>query len=63
MGLIEELLNKDDIKAYTVFKETVDKCNESNEYYQYFDEFLSFLDNKSAFVRIRGFILCFKETK
>ena len=63
MGLIEELLNKDDIKAYTVFKETVDKCNESNEYYQYFDEFLSFLDNKSAFVRVRGFILCFKETK
>ena len=56
MGLIEELLNKDDIKAYTVFKVTVDKCNESNEYYQYFDEFLSFLDNKSAFVRVRGYI-------
>ena len=56
--IIELLQDKDDKKAYSLEKEIVIKSAESDEYYMYFDEFISLLTAKSSYVRTRGFCLC-----
>lgn len=56
--LIEELQDKDDKKAYALAKEIGAKSAQSDEYYQYFEEFVSLLNSKSSYVRTRGFVLC-----
>ena len=57
MDIIAELQNKEDKKAYTLVKELVEKSAESSEYYSYFDDFISLLDDKSSYIRTRGLVL------
>lgn len=55
--IIELLKDKDDKKAYEFAKEIGAKSAESNEYYALFDSFINMLEEKSSYVRTRGFIL------
>lgn len=57
MNIILELQNKDHKKAYALTKEISAKSAESSEFYSYFDDFISLLDNKSSYIRMRGFLL------
>lgn len=56
---INVLYNKDDKEAYCVLKELELLCSESDELYQYFDEFLNMLVNEKSYVKVRGYsIIC-----
>lgn len=57
-NLINKLQDKDDKKAYELFKEINAKSAISNDYYSCFDDFLDLINSKSSFVRTRGFTLC-----
>lgn len=57
-NIIEALQDKNDKQAYELSKEIDTKSSASDEYYQYFDDFISLITAKSSFVRARGFILC-----
>ncbi|MBS7020944.1 MAG: SufBD protein [Firmicutes bacterium] len=55
----KKLCDKDNQKAYQTLLEFEMITTESNELYPYFDLFLSLLDDKHSFVRVRGFrIIC-----
>lgn len=45
-------------QAYSLQKEICAKSAVTDEYYPYFDDFVSLLDAKSSYVRTRGFLLC-----
>ena len=62
-NIIEKLQDKDDKKAYELSKEICALSKTSDEYYPYFDDFLSFITAKSSFVRVRGFILCSSQAR
>lgn len=56
---IENLYNEDNNSAYKTLLELETITTESNELYNYFDEFLKMLNNEKTFVRVRGFrIIC-----
>lgn len=55
--IIEMLKNKDDKKAYNFAKEISAKSADTDEYYALFDSFIGMLDDKSSYVRTRGFCL------
>lgn len=57
-SLIQELQDKDDRKAYALSKEICAKSAATDEYYAYFDGFVSLMNAKSSYVRTRGFVLC-----
>lgn len=57
MNIILELQNKDNSRAYAVFKEVLERSKETDEYYSYFDDFVGLLSDMSSYVRTRGFIL------
>lgn len=57
-SLIQELQDKDDRKAYALLKEICAKSAATDEYYAYFDGFVSLMNAKSSYVRTRGFVLC-----
>ncbi len=57
MNIIEQLQDKDNKKAYDLCQELSRESSESNKYYPYFNDFISLLSNKNAYVRTRGFIL------
>lgn len=57
-NVIEALQDKDDKKAYALFKEIGARSAASDEYYSYFDDFLGLINAKSSYVRTRGFALC-----
>lgn len=51
-NVIEALQDKDDKKAYALFKEIGARSAASDEYYSYFDDFLGLFTAKSAKLRI-----------
>jgi len=55
--IIEVLQDKDDRKAYALFKEINAKSAESSEYYQYFDRFVALTSSENSYVRTRSFCL------
>ena len=55
--IIEALQDKDDRKAYALFKEINAKSAESDEYYQYLDRFVVLTSSENSYVRTRGFCL------
>lgn len=57
-ALIYALQDKDDKKAYALSREISTKSASSDEFYSYFDDFVSFLNARSSYVRTRGFLLC-----
>lgn len=57
-NVIKALQDKDDKKAYALFKEISARSAASDEYYSCFDDFLGLLNAKSSYVRTRGFALC-----
>ena len=54
---IRILLDKDDKVAYKTLIELEKELSESNNFYNYFNEFLNMLTNDKTFVRVRGFRL------
>lgn len=54
---IKNLYNKDNNIAYKALLELETMATESNELYNYFNEFLEMLNNEKTFVRVRGFRL------
>lgn len=56
--LILKLQDKDDKKAYELAKQIGVASASSDEYYSYFNDFLSMINAKSSYVRTRGFSLC-----
>ena len=54
---IENLYNEDNNSAYKTLLELETITTESNELYNYFNEFLNMLNNSKAFIRVRGFRL------
>lgn len=61
--IIMELQNKDNQKAYALFKEINAKSTNSDEFYSYFDNFIGLLTHKSSYVRTRGFCLACAQAK
>ena len=57
-NIIKALQDKDDKKAYALFKEIGTRSAASDEYYSCFDDFLGLLNAKSSYVGTRGFALC-----
>ena len=54
---IENLYNEDNNNAYQTLLELETITTESNELYNYFNEFLKMLSNDKTFIRVRGFRL------
>lgn len=54
---IENLYNEDNNIAYKTLLELETMTTESNELYNYFNEFLKMINNKKTFIRVRGFRL------
>ena len=54
---IKNLYNEDNNSAYKTLLELEIITTESNELYNYFNEFLNMLNNKKTFIRVRGFRL------
>lgn len=54
---IENLYNEDNNSAYKTLLELETITAESNELYNYFNEFLKMLNNEKTFIRVRGFRL------
>lgn len=57
MNIIEGLTNKKDTEAHKLLLELEKLSEESDQFYAYFDDFLTLLQSKSSFVRTRGFRL------
>lgn len=56
---IKNLYNEDNNSAYKTLLELETITTESNELYNYFNEFLKMLNNEKTFIRVRGFrIIC-----
>ena len=56
---IKNLYNEDNNSAYKTLLELEFITTESNELYNYFNEFLKMLNNEKTFIRVRGFrIIC-----
>ena len=56
---IKNLYNEDNKSAYKTLLELETITTESNELYNYFNEFLKMLNNEKTFIRVRGFrIIC-----
>lgn len=51
------MYNEDNNSAYKTLLELETTATESNELYNYFNEFLKMLSNSKTFVRVRGFRL------
>lgn len=54
---IKNLYNEDNDIAYKTLLELETMTTESNELYNYFNEFLKMLSNEKTFIRVRGFRL------
>lgn len=54
---IENLYNEDNTIAYKTLLELETLTTESNDLYNYFNEFLKMLSNEKTFIRVRGFRL------
>lgn len=54
---IKNLYNEDNNSAYKTLLELEIIATESNELYNYFNEFLKMLNNEKTFIRVRGFRL------
>lgn len=54
---IKNLYNEDNNSAYKTLLELETITTESNELYDYFNEFLKMLNNEKTFIRVRGFRL------
>ena len=54
---IKNLYNEDNNSAYKTLLELEIITTESNELYNYFNEFLKMLNNEKTFIRVRGFRL------
>lgn len=54
---INNLYNEDNNSAYKTLLELETITTESNELYNYFNEFLKMLNNEKTFIRVRGFRL------
>ena len=54
---IKNLYNEDNNSAYKTLLEFEFITTESNELYNYFNEFLKMLNNEKTFIRVRGFRL------
>lgn len=54
---IENLYNENNNSAYKTLLELETMTTESNELYNYFNEFLKMLSNEKTFIRVRGFRL------
>ena len=54
---VENLYNEDNNIAYKTLLELETITTESNDLYNYFDEFLKMLNNDKTFIRVRGFRL------
>lgn len=54
---IKKLYNKDNNTAYKTLLELETTATETNELYNYFNEFLEMLNNEKTFIRVRGFRL------
>lgn len=52
---VSNLYNKDNVKAYKTLLELETLSTESNELYNYFNEFLKMLNSEKSLVRVRGF--------
>lgn len=63
MDIITELQNVKQNAAYQLLKQLEIESAESNQYYNYFDDFINLLDSKSSFVRVRGFRLACAQAK
>ena len=56
---IKKLYNEDNNSAYKTLLELETITTESNELYNYFNEFLKMLNNEKTFIKVRGFrIIC-----
>ena len=54
---IKNLYNEDNNSAYKTLLQLETISTESNELYNYFNEFLKMLNNEKTFIRVRGFRL------
>jgi len=52
---LNKLTDKNDLQTYEYARKLLVLSVESNELYQYFDDFVSLLEHHSSYVRTRGF--------
>ena len=57
MDILARLQNKNNTEAYRLLLELEGRSAASNEYYSYFESFLTLLKSKNSLVRTRGFRL------
>ena len=63
MDVIAGLQNKNDVEAHQLLLQMEKQSMESNEWYEYFEDFTELLKSKSSFVRVRGFRLACAQAK
>lgn len=63
MEIIQRLQDKNNQEAYQLLLLLEERLAESNELYGCFEEFLSLLNSRSAFVQVRGFRLACAQAK
>lgn len=63
MDIITGLQNKNNEEAYQLLLQLERQATESNALYQHFDDFVGLLNNKSSYVRTRGFRLACSQAR
>lgn len=63
MDIIAGLQSKNNGEAYELLLELEIQATESNTLYMYFDDFVELLNNKSSYVRTRGFRLACSQAR
>ena len=61
--IINEITDKDDIKAYARTKAIAAASEFSPEYYSCLESFASLLNDKKSYIRTRAFILCCSQAR
>lgn len=61
--ILKRLTDKNDRAAYEYAKEIVSESAVSDRYYRNFPDFFSLLNDRSSYVRTRGFILCCSQAR
>lgn len=61
--IIKALKDKDDKKAYEFAKTICAESADTDKYYKLFNNFIEMLDDKSSYVRARGFRLACAQTR
>lgn len=60
---IKYIISNNEKAAYEYTREIVAASEHSSEYYSFFDDFASLLNNENSYVRTRAFLLCCSQAR